>query len=234
VWYATFCEHLASHGVAVVAADPPATLLSVDHVQMAADATLALDAALATDGPLAGVTAPVVAMGHSLGGKLSVMVAAADPRVGGVFAIDPVNGGGPLGYTDTRPDVVPDSVAPLAMPVGVVGETTDAVSTSTFGQACAPAEQSFTTFYDAASSATFAYEWNIAGAGHMDFVDDTSSCGLTCGVCNDSTADAATTRATVRALGVAFVRRHLAGETALDAWLVGDRVPAGVAVRSTP
>jgi hypothetical protein len=233
-WYAPLLEHLASHGIAVVAADPPASLLSVDHVRMAADARLALDAALDVGAPLAGATAPVFAMGHSLGGKLGFMVAAADARVAGVFAIDPVNGGGPLGYSETRPDVVPGSVAGLAMPLGIVGETTDAVSTSTFGQACAPSDQSFSTFYEAASSATVAYEWEVMGAGHMDFVDDTSSCGLTCGVCNDSTADPVTTRATVRALAVAFFRRHGGGNLALDAWLVGESVPSGVAVRSRP
>jgi pimeloyl-ACP methyl ester carboxylesterase len=233
-WYEPLLAHLASHGIAVVAADPPASLLSVDHVEMAAQASAALDDVFAEDAPLAGVDAPVFVMGHSLGGKLSVMIASADPRVAGVFAIDPVNGSGPFGYSAGQPDVVPDAVADLAMPLAFVGETVDATTDSTFGQACAPAAQNYATFFDAADSATAAYEWTLDGAGHMDFVDDVSECGFACGVCNESSADPAATRATVRALAVAFVRRHAGGESAMDDWLTGDLLPVGATVRTAP
>jgi hypothetical protein len=37
--------------------------------------------------------------------------------VAAVFTLDPVNGGGPFGYSATRPDIVPDEVANLAIPL---------------------------------------------------------------------------------------------------------------------
>jgi pimeloyl-ACP methyl ester carboxylesterase len=207
--YAAMLDHLASWGFAVVGADPVLNLFSPNHAGMAADAISALNAALA--GPLAGVDAPVVTMGHSLGGKLAFLVANGDERVEAVFAIDPVN--------LQSPDLVGDGIAAaLTIPVGIVGETVDA--TATLGMACAPEASNYATIYDAATQASAAYEWTIAGADHMDFVDDTSGC-LTCAFCNDGPSDPQQTRETVRAL-----------DGDLSSWLTGDDVPAGVTVRS--
>jgi predicted dienelactone hydrolase len=226
--YAGHAARIASHGFVVVRADPPATLLSTDHVAMTADARAVLDWATAPSGPLAGLVDPdlIAVMGHSLGGKIATMVAAGDPRVDALLGLDPVNGAGGPGstYSATRPDIVPELVATLAMPVGFMGETTN----STGFMPCAPADQNFQTFFDAATAAPWAAEWDITGADHMDFMDDPSTCGFTCSACPDGPADDAAVRDIVRTLAVAFVRRHLRGELAMEPWLTGPQLPVGV------
>ncbi len=226
--YSGTLNRLASHGFVVVGATPPASLFSTSHVDMAADLSSVIDWALNPADPLAGKVDPtrIGVMGHSLGGKISVMAAFADSRVKAVFAIDPVNGGSPLtGYSTTLPDIVPDQVAPLAIPLGFGGETTD--QQATLGQACAPADQDFLTFYAAASSSPWVGQWTFTEANHMSFLDN-PNCGLVCSVCQAAPGDPANVLAAVRALSVAFFRRHFEGDLAMDAWLAGSQVPAGV------
>jgi pimeloyl-ACP methyl ester carboxylesterase len=231
--YSALQEHLASHGFAVLGADPPASLLSADHVAMALDVGVVFDWALAADGPLAGLDAslPWAVAGHSLGGKVAVMAAARDARVDAVLAIDPVNGAGNGDYTESRPDIVPDEVAPLGIPLGFAGETTN--SSGGLGGACAPLDQNFQTFFAAAATSPAAFEWDFTGADHMDFVDDTSLC-LACAACPDGSADAAQVQAGMRTLAAAFLLTHLAGRADLQRYLDGDAVPAGVVAGSGP
>ena len=60
----------------------------------------------------------------------------------------------------------------------------------------------------------------------MDFTDDGG--GFAGSFCADGPGDDAAIRAQVRTLAVAFLRRHLGGEGAMDPWLVGASVPADV------
>ena len=155
--YAGTLERIASHGFVVIGADPAGSLFSVSHVNMAVDAAAVLDWALSTS-PVSGRidAAHVAMMGHSLGGKLSTMVAAMDPRVSALMLFDPVNGGaGPSGYNATAPDIVPERVTPLTIPIGIAGEINNATG-GTFGMSCAPAAQNYATFYDAATGSAWA------------------------------------------------------------------------------
>lgn len=234
-WYLPLLERIASHGFVVVRADPPASLMSSSHPEQARDAAAVLDWAFAAGGPLAGRVDPgrVAASGHSAGGKVAVMLAFADARVTALLGFDPVNGSGPFGYTADQPDIVPEQVEPLAIPIGLLGETTDA--TAGFGgQACAPADQNFLTFYEAATSSPWVASWELLGADHLDFVYDTSTCGLPCSFCRNGAADGGAVRAVVETLAVAFLRRHLLGDTAQEAWLVGDLLPAEVLMQHRP
>jgi dienelactone hydrolase len=220
-WYLATVEHLASQGMVVVRAEPPSTFDSADHAAMAADTSAVLDWAL-DGGPLEGAVDPerVGVLGHSLGGKLAVMAAFADPRVRAVFGIDPVDA--------SLPDVVPSQVTPLTIPLGFAGETIDAdSSTST---ACAPADGNYVTFYDAATQAPWAAEWTFAGVNHTDFVDD---CGgsIFCALCNPVTGDKPLARARLHTLEAAFFRLHLGGEAAMEAYLTGASLPSAVGVR---
>ncbi len=228
--YAPLCDRLASHGYVVVRADPPASLLAVSHVAMRDDAIAVLDWA-ATELPVSGA---VGLMGHSLGGKVTTMVAGMRAGVGALLGIDPVNGGNPFsGYSATLPDIVPEVTATLTMAVGYLGETTNA-SGGVGGMACAPADQNYATFYDGSTMSPWAAEWTFEGADHMDFVSDTAGCGFTCSACTDGTADAATVQASTATLMVAFFERHLRGRGDVDAYLTGAMVPSGVTTRSRP
>ena len=234
--YEPLAERIASHGFVVVRADPPDPLFGIDHVEMALDVTAVIDWALADATVSARLlpNPPIAVMGHSLGGKVTTMTANRDARVAALLGLDPVNAGHPVrGYSAELPDIVPDELSALAIPVGFVGETTNSMG-SGLSPACAPTDQNFATFYDAAMQAPWAASWELQGADHMDFVDDRASCGLVCSACPDGPADDADVQAAVHTLAAAFIRRHLAGDTAMDAWLTGNRVPSLATVQRRP
>ncbi len=228
--YGALCEHVASHGFVVVRADPPSNsdYVGSSHVEGAEDMSAVIDWALSTFA--AALDADhVAASGHSVGGKVAAMVAHDDERVTALVGIDPVNGSGGPGssYNDDRPDIVPDWIAPLSIPVAFLGETTD----SSGGLACAPADQSYQTFYEAATAAPWAAELTFTGARHMDFLTGPGSCGTPCFACMQSgMADAVAAKATT--VVTAFARRHLLGDAAMESWLTGADVPDGIDVRS--
>jgi hypothetical protein len=96
----------------------------------------------------------------------------------------------------------------------VLGETLD--STGGF-QPCAPAADNFQQYFTTAHSP--ALEVTVAGAGHMDFVDD-PTCPF-CGFCTAHSADAFAVKAVARRATVAWFRRRLLGDTAMDPYLTG-------------
>lgn len=231
--YAGTLEHLASHGFVVVGANPPAGFTSANHIEMAADGRAVIDWATGSAPFAASVDATRIgASGHSLGGKLATFITMDDDRVDALFAIDPVDGDpNPLGIPSAdRPDLVPSRGADLTVAVGFLGETTSA--TGGF-MPCAPAAQNFTQFYMAATAAPWAAQWDVTGADHMDFLDD-PMCGVTCSLCPDGPADDATVLASTRTVATAFLRRHLLGETAMEAYLTGGSVPAGITTMHRP
>lgn len=230
--YLGLVEHLVSHGFVVVRADPPGGLLDVDHTAMAADVSAVLDRVLDPAAPWAARvdSARVGVMGHSLGGKVAAMTTGADLRIGALFGIDPVNGGDPfLGFTPTRPDVLPDAVAGRAIPMGFAGETLNA--TSSLGPACAPEGMNFEDFHAAATDAAPRWIWYFRGADHMDFVDDVSAC-FVCGACSPAgSAAPATVLLGLRTLAAAFFRFAFEGDEAMRGYLEGAGLPAGVTER---
>lgn len=229
-FYAPLCERLASHGFVVVRADPEASLLSANHVSMRDDLIAVIDWALADSELSPRIDAEQIGVfGHSLGGKLSTMVAIAEARVTALLGIDPVDGGGGFGgMPAATPDIVPSESMGLRIPVGFLGETTNGAGGF---MPCAPSDQNFQRFYESATMSAWAAEWDFAGADHMDFVPDTSSCGFTCSACTAGTADVATVLAGTYTLTVAFFRRHLQADAAMDATLLATP-PVGVTVRS--
>jgi hypothetical protein len=108
--------------------------------------------------------------------------------------------------------VAPEKLTGLAAALAVVGETTNA---SGGGMPCAPAAENFQQFYAAAESPAIAI--TVAGADHMDWVDD-PSCGV-CGFCTAGAASPELARTVSRRLDVAWLRRQLLGDTAMDVWL---------------
>ena len=148
----------------------------------------------------------------------------------GLFVLDPVNGGDPFsGYSSTLPDIVPSVTDALTIPVAYLGETLD--GSGGFMQ-CAPSDQNYTTFFNASAATTWAVEYTFVGADHMDFVSDTAGCGFTCSACRSGSADQSQVQASMSTLAAAFMRRHLQGEMAMDAYLFGMSVPSGVTFRT--
>lgn len=107
--------------------------------------------------------------------------------------------------------IVPSKVTGLSAAVAVIGETTDKAGV----MPCAPAGSNFQAFFAAAPSPAFSM--TVDGADHMSWVDD-PSCSL-CGFCVAGTASSSSVHAVTRRLDVAWLRRQLLGDTAMDMWL---------------
>ncbi len=199
--YASYAEHLASWGFVAVLCDYADQGFFADHQALADDVSSVIDWALANrtiD------SAKIATAGHSLGGDISTLAAADDNRIAAVVGWDPVDA--------SNPSVVPEKMSTFHGKLAVVGETTDS---SGGGMPCAPAGDNFQAFYAAAPSP--AYQLTLAGADHMDWVDD-PSCAF-CSLCTPGTADASLARTTTRRLNVAWLRRQFLGDTAMDSWL---------------
>lgn len=219
--YYGYADRLASHGFIACTADFPAGF-SANHADNAKDVSGALDWVLVQStvggSPLQGKVDidHIGVMGHSLGGKVSVLAAKADVRFRAVLGLDPVD-------TSMLCDPVkcPDAsdALPLPIPTAFLGETLD--STAGFGgQACAPAADNFQTFFAKAGSPSI--EVTLIGANHMSFIDDVASCGITCSFCKQASMPNGEALGIARAYSVAFFARHLRGQAGYDAWLFGD------------
>jgi len=95
--YATYSNHFASHGFAVLGVDTRSTLTTASHDKEAFELKQTIDWVSSDASPLKGrldLTKIAVA-GHSKGGKLAFFIAAIDPRVDFVIGWDPSNTGGP-------------------------------------------------------------------------------------------------------------------------------------------
>jgi pimeloyl-ACP methyl ester carboxylesterase len=114
--------------------------------------------------------------GHSLGGKISILVAAQDTRVKALFGIDPVDANTP----SAQPEIGKIKL-PTGVPMGFVGETTS----KTGGMPCAPASGNYEVLYGKAAAPAFAI--TLVDAAHNDVVDNFASCP-TCGFCPGGTA----------------------------------------------
>jgi pimeloyl-ACP methyl ester carboxylesterase len=225
--YAKLARRIASHGFVVIGVDTAGGLFGGPTNIDERTATLAaIDYASSTLGSTVDAS-KIAVMGHSRGGKVAVMAAAQDPRVGAALLLDPVNGCGMGGFTADCPDVTTAGIGgAIGKPVGVMGETTNG---SGGFMPCAPTAQNYATVYDGLAQASWKVEWTFTGADHMDFTD--TGGGFAGSLCPDGPADDGTVRSSVMTVSVAFMRRHLTAETAMDAWLTGAMLPTGIVKR---
>jgi predicted dienelactone hydrolase len=228
--YNGYLQRLATFGYVAIAADFPASAFGgVDNTKNAKDMSAALDWAeqesKTAGSPLEGkANASLAGMtGHSLGGKVALLAALQDARVKASITLDPVDGGGGPGGGCSEPACVDVSakMGMLKIPTGFLGETLD--ETGNFGQACAPKDQNYTTFYMPAPAPSFAVTVN--GASHMSFIDN-PDCGFACFACKTASADHAKVIGLARAYVVAFYERHLRGIAGYDAYLTGAEAKA--------
>ncbi len=225
--YASYGAHLAGWGYVAILPTLPGSLFGgPNHRELKLCLESLLDwieaQAVVPDGPLEGKADPATLglAGHSMGGKVSLLVATEDDRPDAVFGIDPVDavggpsGGDPVDY----PSVTPELMGDIHVPLVLLGETTNATCTGFMCQACAPAEDNFQQYFEHAASP--ALEIEVVGANHMSFLDD-PDCGLTCSVCAKGTDDPAVTRLLTRRYLTAFMNVFLKGEDAYRSFLTG-------------
>ncbi|MBK7071244.1 MAG: hypothetical protein IPH44_02975 [Myxococcales bacterium] len=233
--YGSYGTHLASWGYVVVMPQMPGGLIGgPTHRDLAGYVVGILDwldaQATATSGPLAGrVDAVHVALaGHSMGGKISMLAAASDPRPRAVVGIDPVDAvGSPLPVSATDyPSVTPELMGAITAPIAMLGELTNATCSGALCQACAPAADNFHQYYEHATHA--AIEIEVMGASHMSFLDD-PACGFTCSSCPAGTDDPATSRRLTRRYLTAFLNVTLRGLPAYRSYLIGADMAGDVA-----
>ncbi len=240
--YRSYGEHLASHGFVVALPSYMMSFESTNHTELAADERTVIDRCLALDDlpgtALFGLVdeSKIGAAGHSLGGKLALLEAATDGRIGAIAALDPVDGGGGPVPDDPVPDdpVLYPSVAPERMeqihaPLLFIGAELGGIAW--FLIPCAPAPDNYQRFYDAATSS--AVEVTQVGAGHGQYVDPGGEVMLA--ACAPGTADGSWVRSSSAAYLTAFFLGHLAGDGEalawLDARLTQDEASGRIAVR---
>jgi predicted alpha/beta-hydrolase family hydrolase len=199
---------LASHGIAVALLTYDVNLFNADHRALALDLRFVLGA-LPERAAARGVRLDperVGLAGHSLGGKLSFLVAADERAVRAVAGLDPVDGGPPGADDPVRFPRAADRMADIAVPKLLLGA--ERGGEARFGTPCAPREANYERLFERATAR--AWEVTQLGAGHMDYLDD-PNCGFACSLCVPGT-DPARARTTAQTYLVLFFRAHLLGE----------------------
>lgn len=208
--YKSYAERLASWGYIAIRWDTQGENLFSSMTHKALTGTLIeiiawADAKAGNDLPaLKGLidAKKTYLIGHSRGGKISVLAAQADIRVKAVFGIDPVNSAPPGQQFGTNyPSAFP-TMASLQGPLAVVG----ADKASQGFQPCAPAADNYEKFYNAAPSP--AWEILITESGHMQFLDSRSGC-LSCFACSNGQTPDATIRSITQTAMIAWGEAHL-------------------------
>jgi pimeloyl-ACP methyl ester carboxylesterase len=219
VEYAQKARHLASWGFVVLTQDF-AGGFSPDHMAYAEQVSEVMDWAMGgSSGIAASVdTGKLAAVGHSMGGKVSMLAAALDERIGAVVGWDPVDaippgGGGGI-------SVAPEMMNAIVAKVAVIGETLDAAG----GMPCAPAADNYTQYYTAAKSP--ALEVTVVGGDHMDWAENGGGfAGL---FCQKGTATPENVLGLTNRTTTAWLRRHLLGDSSMDVYLTGAVIQADV------
>jgi predicted dienelactone hydrolase len=229
--YVSYGEHLASWGyIALLPQFPGGLFGGPTHVDLGNYLAALLDWVEADTMVLSGKAdaARIALAGHSMGGKISLLLASEDARPMAVFGVDPVDAaGGPIPMPEVDyPSVTPERMGSITVPLGLLGETTNGASEGIFGQACAPAEDNFQAYFDHAESPAIAID--VLGASHMSFLDD-PECGLACFACPSGTDDPATSRMLAQRYMVALFNVFVQGEAGYMDYLTGDAMAADVA-----
>jgi len=236
--YLSYGAHLASWGYVVVMPKMPSGTFGFGaptHVELKDYLAAVIDwveddSAKGAGGVLQGKANPALLglAGHSMGGKISLLLATEDKRPLAVFALDPVDAaGGPLPVSPADyPSVTPELMGKILVPIGLVGETLNGTCTGFMCQPCAPEADNFHQYFLHAAGP--ALEIEILGAGHMSFLDN-PSCGLVCSVCPAGTDDTAVTRKLSRRYMTAFFNVRLKKHAEYAPFLTGADMDQDVA-----
>lgn len=224
-YYQTYKQHLASWGFVAILPSMPGTAVSPKtHDELASYVGKILDWVQGDgnlpEGVLAGRAdaGRIGLSGHSMGGKISLLVASQDARVDASFTVDPVDSTAPVGDQTGFGSVTPERMKEITIPLAFAGETVDAYPPEGSKISCAPAEDNFEQFFLHAVSP--AYKFEFPGANHMAFLDN-ANCGIFCAVCQPSTVDPVVVREHTIGYLTAFYLMTLYGEAEQAYWLRG-------------
>lgn len=210
--YAETGAFLASHGMLTVMATYDVGFSNDrDHAGLAQDVSSLISAMDQLS--LAYNQEKIVAAGHSRGGKQSILAAINDPRIHLVVGLDPVDALPPFGDVDPvqYPSVTPELMGELRVPIAVVGTGRGGDGS----MPCAPTEENYQAYYDAANSQKLALLQ--PDAGHADYTDACANDPAACALCTAGD-DPARTRAVGWGLMVASVAQVF-GEQQYASWL---------------
>jgi len=218
--YRSYGEHLASHGFVVLLPTYPMSFFDLDHSALALNVHHIIDHCLASDANSESALYGLVdesligASGHSLGGKLALLEAVIDARIGAIATLDPVDGSGPVAGDPIRyPSVTPELMPKISVPLLFVGAELGSVAYSLMP--CAPLADNYQRFYEAANSP--AMKITQLGAGHGQYVDPGAEAMMM--ACAPGTAAAEWVRASATAYLTAFFLWHLRGDGGALEWL---------------
>lgn len=227
--YRGYADRLASHGFLAVLVDPRkcGILVGCDHEAIRTDNIKLIDWLLTPTGTDASKVAGradlnrIGLTGHSLGGKVSLLIAEKDTRIKAVLGIDPVDSG--VGMQPSALTNIGALRLGPGVPLGLLGET---ISQSG-AQPCAPKGQNYQAYYDAYTGAAFAI--TFTGAAHNDFVDNFSACAQCGFACPGSTAKKEDTRDLGHKYVAAYFLWALAGKASARDYLLGAAFDADAA-----
>jgi pimeloyl-ACP methyl ester carboxylesterase len=144
-------------------------------------------------------TDKVFVIGHSRGGKINVLAAQNDTRIAGIFGIDPVNAS-PRSGTDYPSALT--NMSKTNAPLAVTGADKGGQGL----QPCAPTNDNYAKFYDAASSP--AWELLLLETGHMQFLDSRTGC-IPCWPCTNGSTPDATVRQLTQTAMIAWAEKTI-------------------------
>lgn len=167
--YKLTADRLASYGYAVVFWSPvtEGPFRFMTHLARGKAVSSVIDWA-STNVPTADSSGKVFVMGHSAGGKSSVIAASVDSRITGVLGIDAVDCPPPGQDYDSDFPASVDLMESTSARYAFVGSELGPVPV--LGMPCAPAECGFEPFYANAPSSP-AWLVEVLDAGHNQFLD---------------------------------------------------------------
>ncbi len=224
--YTSYGEHLASWGYVAILPQLPGDLAQQStHTELKDIVRDMLDWVGDASWELDGKANPslIGLAGHSMGGKVSLLVATEDDRVLAIGGVDPVDSQPPFTFNPSEyPSVTPELMDQIGVPLLLIGETLDAQGVIP-GQSCAPADDNFQQYFQHAAAP--ALEVDMKGAAHMSFLDN-PNCGFSCSACQVATADTTEIRKITQRLLVAFFNQRLLGDETAAYWLTGEGMDA--------
>ena len=167
-------------------------------------------------------------LGHGRGGKIAVLTAAEDARVGSVMALAP-DDSLPVSATPPKdwPHALPKTAGKVTVPRLLVGAALNGAE----DEACFDPADAYPAFFEAFAAGATQFE--LPNASPTDFVDPCAAGGgsLACASCPGSEDPAASARF-ARAAAVAFFASTLTDETGFAGWVDGsaDGFPDDVVV----